>query len=208
MLAVAAIACGPDEYGLAQAVAASCATESTDGRFFNGVLRADFPTKEARTQGFAESLERFNLPPLACGGDIDEAYRIVYAPQQAESLILSAVRNGAERQLTSLRIRNSDKTLLKSDTGSLDQDQWLQLVNAFAEFNFWSRTSYPSAAGSTHTVSMVHGSAWIVEARQEGRYHALSRVSNAREGDFDGVAKVFFRLASLEVPGEFRTSQY
>jgi hypothetical protein len=208
ILAAVTSACRPHDYGLAREVTTNCATDSAAARFFNGVLGPTADTGLARTQGFAETFERFDLPPLSCGVGIDEAYRIAYAPQRAESLILSAVRNGAERHIISLRIRNSDKTVVRSETKSLNEDEWRRLETAFAAFNLWSRTPYPSAAGSTHAIAVAHGSAWIVEARKEGRYHALSRISNARERDFDGVAQVFFMLAGLDVPGEFTALRY
>jgi hypothetical protein len=201
-------ACGPYEFGLARRVVEDCPTATADARFFNGVFEAGADTRQARTEGYAELLDTLGLQSLACGNAVDEGYRLIYVPQQDESLVISAARVAAQRQLTTLRVRNSDKTIQRSTSRSLSGDEWRHLSEALGEFDFWIRPPYPTPAGSTHTRTVVHGSAWVIEARDMGWYHALSRVSNAREGDFDGVAEALFRLAGLEVPGEFRSSRF
>lgn len=197
---VFASGCNSDTRGIAERIQGSCGQERSERTYFLDLFALENDSTEARARDVWKLLATLGEPPLACAGKGEEVYRLLYMPEGAASSVIRAERTKTTYTVT-VRHESWDGNSPQSTTRNLSAAGWHLLIQAIDEYGFWSRPPHPAPATPSLDLIVVHGPAWVLEGRDSGWYHAVSRTSILKERAFDAPARVLFELAGLEVPG-------
>ena len=195
-----ASSCTKDTRGIAQRIAGTCQQERSERTYFLDLFTREDDGTEARARNVWKLLAALHEPPLACAGEVEEVYRLLSMPEGATSSVIRAERTKTTYTVT-VRHESFEGNSSQSTTKHLSKANWDSLIQAIAEYEFWSRPPHPAPATPGRDLIVLHGPAWLLEGHDQGWYHAVSRTSMSKERAFDAPARVLFELADLEVPG-------
>jgi hypothetical protein len=184
--------------GIARRVATSCA-ETVDDRFFGGVFSGLNEHNSGAITGISTFLVNIGEPSLSCGVHASETYRLVYMPERGDPFAIRVQRHDDSDTVTISSTGSAPSTPRPSNQ-TLSRNAWEKVTNAMSSYNFWSRSPYASRSMIHSGVIVLHGPAWLLEGQRDGWYHAVSRVSAAKEREFDAPARSLFEVAGLPVP--------
>jgi hypothetical protein len=203
LAAVCACCSAPEPLGISTRVADKCTDAELDHRFFRGVFSGKNELNLTNARGLSELLVSFGEPSLSCDVDADEAYRVLYLPEDGDALTIRI-----ERLEETYTVRVTSKPTAdaapRSREHAITPQAWEKVTRAIDGYNFWSRSPYPSPSTIPSGVIVLHGAAWLLEGQRDRSYHAVSRVSASNEADFDLPARALFEIAGLQAPGEIK----
>jgi hypothetical protein len=194
----------PETVGIARRVARSCNETNLDDRFFRSVFAASNEGNEANVLGVSTLLANLGEPSMSCGVETDEAYRLTFMPERGDAFTIRVERVGNTVTLTISYA--TEGGVPKTNRQTVTPQAWEKLIGSIAEYDFWSRSPYPSPSTMNRGVVVFHGPAWLLEGQKKGSYHAVSRVSSFMERGFDMPARTMFEIAGLDVPTAVKAS--
>jgi hypothetical protein len=197
--ALLANGCSTETHGIARRIHESCDRDSSEAGYFLDLFSREDDSTEARARDVWKLLVKLNEPPIACAGTAKEVYRMLYMPERARPFSIRAERVTSNYSVTVSR-EAGDGDSPRGTTRRLTAADWDSLTRAIDSYNYWSRPPHPTPTTMSHDVIVVHGPAWLLEGRENGWYHAVSRVSASKEPAFDAPVRTLFELAQLDVP--------
>jgi hypothetical protein len=182
--------------------------QGQDGRqyFPIGYLTADESRDASLSQAFARFLRGADLPPLWCGTEPNEEYRMLWLPSYRPVRIASLsktktgwVASGVE--FVDPRNRPAAPQMptevKQKHRVAADQAAVNALLDAVEKARFWMIPSWRL------TPDVDDGQIWVMEGRREGTYRVVTRV-NTSDPSLEDAIRMLMRLAGMVVPEEMR----
>ncbi len=190
--------------GFSQPVLPVCATPVNGNVFFGTAAnRGAFGFSQALSDVLGKHLETLQEPPLACDGEWEAAYRILWIPALGkDGVTVRASKTGDRFELTAATITRSDDQpewhLSRRWAREPTPGEWEGLTVTIGRFDLWHRptTSVEHAAVLDRGITLVEG--------RVGRiYHVVIPSVDGERDAFSELASEFFKVAQID-PRELR----
>jgi len=140
-------------------------------------LQVPVQVKEHDLGFYSEILESMGEQALwTMSGDVNAvSYRFTYIRSKDEPVVLRLDSTKAGYVLSIKQGDSARLSKLKVDQKkNLTNEQWDDFVNLFNALDFWEQ---PTVGAVEIERDLLDGSAWILEAVENGRYHFIRRLS-------------------------------
>lgn len=170
-------------------------------QYFPAGLFSNYPVlSDWEARWYASELRGLKEPSLL-EGKIKRgttAYRFLLIPSFSPSLVIRLVLNsdGTGTLVAKLGANygEADKTSPRQQTVSVSSEQVNKFLNLIHDADFWSM---PTA--KSNVVAGADGQEWLLEARQNDRYHVVDRWNGLMETSFSRACNYLQELSALKV---------
>lgn len=179
----------------------TCPPRDDEHFYFPGAAISDNVDNDRQNRAaLSRYLQALQSPSLSCGAEPVEGYRLMRVMPSRATVILAA-RSGGDWTLDSSQLERRDDNLWIVTTHSrreLRPDESKRLLDSLDRSAIWTA---PSWMDSSTTPSGSHAAPldglWIIEARKDTSYRAVTRVKSAEEV-FQATGAAFLALGKLE----------
>lgn len=184
-LLLVAAACGarPEDLsaGIPSAVDQVCDETHYSSQLFAGALFDGSAHGERSTSYYAQLLTAIAEPPLPCGPEPQEAYRVLHSQFSPWTTVVRAWRSGATPQAVAIRWPHDEPgeppQVVRRALGGAE---WAAIRQAALDVDLLRQRTWPLPPPGGFPL-MTHPSSWLFEARIGGQYQAAVRSVGDRD---------------------------
>jgi hypothetical protein len=189
-------------------VAASCAAKDQANYYFPEDSIADrVPTDHWLRAEYAKILNLIDAPPLWCDSKFTEAYRLILLPPFDAPLVVTLTTDG-RGSIASVATYSGPLNTIASNSfvnvsAAVSQQpvpakSLLALQEALEKAEYWSTPVF-------RDLGTADGTAWTIEARRNGSYRVVTRLSG-RDEKFEEAARILVTMSGVDLPSAMRKS--
>lgn len=178
-----------------------CPPEASDTYFFpeEALVPQELAADRTERHAFSLHLRAAKEVSLSCGPELAEGYRVIWGGGYRLPLLVgSIVRSGSDWRVTATEfVRPSDLeayAVARSSRRTVDTLDVAKVAGALDAAAFWTTPVWREVEGE--------GTIWRIEARQHGRYRAVTRIQP--DPAFASAAHLLLRLTGMPIPERMR----